>query len=183
MTKPIQVSLSAVGIILLSLGLAWLIQSMSQPADVSNLHGHGFDQQYIADMTVHHQGAIEMANLALSQGQFQPIKDLAATIIADQNAENKKMIAWRTAWGYQPAESSMSHTMHNTAAQLEGLSGNEFDTIFLQLMIKHHQMAIDMSEPARNQAQHQELKDLAEQVIQDQTAEIELMKQWQTEVE
>ena len=48
-------------------------------------------------------------------------------------------------------------------------------------MILHHEQAIEMSRYAETNANHQELKDLAREVIAAQTKEIEQMKQWQQE--
>lgn len=59
------------------------------------------------------------------------------------------------------------------------LSGNDFDKAFLYQMIMHHQMAVQMSQLAKNQAKHDELKKLADDIINSQSREIDLMKQWQ----
>ena len=48
-------------------------------------------------------------------------------------------------------------------------------------MIKHHQDAVEMSELVSDRAEHAELKDLAKNIIKDQTREIQQMKEWQKE--
>lgn len=63
---------------------------------------------------------------------------------------------------------------------LKGKSGDEFDKTFVDLMIEHHQGAIDMASVAKISAKHQEIKDLADNIISAQTLEIEMMRQWQT---
>ncbi|MBA2277297.1 MAG: DUF305 domain-containing protein [Chloroflexia bacterium] len=50
------------------------------------------------------------------------------------------------------------------------------DRMFLRMMIPHHQLAIDMAQDALATAQHQELKDLAAEIIADQSAEITEME-------
>ncbi len=50
-------------------------------------------------------------------------------------------------------------------------------------MIPHPQMAVDMSEKALDEAGHPELKDLARKIIDEQSAEIELMEGYLEEIE
>ena len=49
---------------------------------------------------------------------------------------------------------------------------------FLVDMVGHHSMAVDMAEMAKEKATHQELKDMADDIIRSQTAEIERMRNW-----
>lgn len=49
---------------------------------------------------------------------------------------------------------------------------------FLVDMVGHHAMAIDMAKMAKEKATHQELKDLADDIIRDQAAEMERMSKW-----
>ena len=56
------------------------------------------------------------------------------------------------------------------------MSGQDQDRMFLRMMIPHHQLAIDMAQDALRNAQHAELKDLAQQIIVDQSAEITEME-------
>lgn len=74
---------------------------------------------------------------------------------------------------------NMGKNMHSMTMALEGKTGDEFDKAFLSEMIAHHQGAIDMANLALKNAQHQEIKDLAQKIITAQNAEIEQMKQWQ----
>lgn len=74
-------------------------------------------------------------------------------------------------------DSSMS--MMEMMEGLSGKTGDEFDRIFVEEMIEHHQGAIDMAEEARLYAGHEEIKNLADDIIEAQTSEIEMMRQWQ----
>ena len=60
--------------------------------------GDVFDQAFLAEMIVHHQGAIDMANLALTTAKHQEIKDLAIGIIKAQTTEIAQMKAWQKSW-------------------------------------------------------------------------------------
>jgi uncharacterized protein (DUF305 family) len=67
--------------------------------------GDAFDQAFLSEMIIHHQGAVAMAQQALTNAKHQEIKDLASGIIAAQNKEIVEMKAWQTAW-YGSATSS-----------------------------------------------------------------------------
>jgi uncharacterized protein (DUF305 family) len=49
---------------------------------------------------------------------------------------------------------------------------------YLVDMVGHHSMAVDMAEMAKEKATHQELKDMADDIIRTQSAEIEQMRTW-----
>jgi len=51
-------------------------------------------------MIMHHQGAIEMANLAKQQAKHEEIKNMANDIISAQSKEIDMMQSWQTNWGY-----------------------------------------------------------------------------------
>jgi uncharacterized protein (DUF305 family) len=72
----------------------------------------------------------------------------------------------------------MASMMAHMNASLEGKSGDTFDKAFIDEMIVHHEGAIDMAELALTNAKHQEIKDLAKDIISAQTKEIEQMKSW-----
>lgn len=57
-----------------------------------------FDAAFISEMIVHHQGAVKMAELALTNAKHQEIKDLAQAIITAQNKEIADMQSWQAAW-------------------------------------------------------------------------------------
>jgi len=77
-----------------------------------------------------------------------------------------------TASGAEMAMSQMS-------AGLTDKSGDDFDAAFLSAMIEHHEGAITMAELAETRAEHQQIRQLAQDVIAAQEGEIAQMKQWQ----
>ena len=152
------------------------------------LRGEEYDRLFIANMIAHHQGAVDMANLALTNSSRQEVKDLANTIVSAQTTEITDMMAWQKKWGY-PASSGemmMDHSsmgMMDTNAgmmnELNGKTGEAFDKAFLEQMIIHHQSAINMAASGKTNAQHQEVKDLSVAIVTAQTNEIETMRKWQ----
>ncbi len=79
-----------------SMSMADTMTSMN--AELKGKTGDAFDQAFLAEMIVHHQGAVEMAQLALTNAKHQEIKDLANAIITAQNKEIAEMKAWQKAW-------------------------------------------------------------------------------------
>jgi uncharacterized protein (DUF305 family) len=74
---------------------------------------------------------------------------------------------------------SMADMMASMNAELEGKTGDEFDKAFLSEMIMHHEGAVGMAQAALTNANHQEIKDLANAIISAQNQEISQMKAWQ----
>lgn len=152
------------------------------------VNGEEYDRLFLANMISHHQGAVDMANLALKSAKHQEVKDLANAIVSAQTTEIASMVSWQKTWGY-PASSGAAMMDHSAmgmedanAGMMNALSnktGEAFDKAFLEQMIMHHQSAIDMAASGAANAQHQEVKDLTAAIITAQTKEIKEMKQWQ----
>jgi uncharacterized protein (DUF305 family) len=84
----------------------------SMNADLKGKTGDAFDQAFLSEMTVHHQGAVEMAQSALANAKHKEIKDLANGIITAQQKEIAEMKAWQKMW-YGTASTSASVHMSN----------------------------------------------------------------------
>jgi uncharacterized protein (DUF305 family) len=76
----------------------------------------------------------------------------------------------------EPEDHSM--TMDSMVQALEGKEGDAFDKAFIDHMIPHHQGAVDMAKLAVQYAGHQEIKDMAQDIIDAQNAEISQMHNW-----
>lgn len=88
--------------------------SMSEmTSSLKNKTGDDFDEAFIAEMIAHHQGAIDMANLAKQNAKHDEIKNLADDIVAAQTKEINEMKSWQTQWGYVSASThDMNNMMH-----------------------------------------------------------------------
>lgn len=84
---------------------------------------------------------------------------------------------------YSHEQESMAKQMGEMNDTLMMKSGDDFDKAFLSEMIAHHQGAIDMAKAAKTKAKHEEIKKMADDIINAQTREIETMKQWQKDWE
>ncbi|MGQ0543354.1 MAG: DUF305 domain-containing protein [Blastocatellia bacterium] len=144
--------------------------------------------QFIDTMIVHHQGAVDMAKLAVTRAENPQLKKFAQGIVSAQEREIAEMTRWRAKWfGEKPTAINMDFPgmlegMSNMdVKKLEKLSGKPFDLEFIQQMIPHHEGAVTMAKQIKDTDSYAELKKLAEAVIKDQSGEIEQMKKWQAE--
>ncbi len=129
-------------------------------------------------MIPHHQQAIDMSELALSNSTNQDVRKLAQQIIDAQAHEIEQMQAWIDGHGH---EVHGDHEMAGMAseedmAKLATLESPEFDELFLNLMIVHHEGALDMVSMLDG-TEEPEAKELAKHIVEVQKAEIALMNQ------
>lgn len=152
--------------------------------------GETYDRNFIANMIAHHQGAVDMAKLAQANAKHSELKAMADDIVSAQEKEIADMLSWQKAWGYPStsAEDMQDHSamgmmdsMAGMTVKLEGKTGDEFDKTFIEQMIMHHQSAIDMAAPGKDNASRQEVKDLTVAIVSAQTKEIAQMRTWQNE--
>ncbi|MQA80248.1 MAG: DUF305 domain-containing protein [Streptosporangiales bacterium] len=140
------------------------------------------DVQFAQQMIPHHRQAVQMADLAETRASSAEVKSLAATIKKAQGPEIKTMSGWLKTWGEPvPQESEgMDHSGDDMSGmmtdedmrELEQASGKAFDTAFLQMMIKHHKGAVSMAKTEKSDGSYQPAKDMADDIIASQTAEI-----------
>jgi len=125
-------------------------QTATNPADV----------EFVSMMIPHHYQALIMSRLAPDRSADADVRALASRIDIEQSVEIGSMQAWQSWNGLEVTdpreayEALLEQPMHlermgmATPAELEDLSaaeGTAFDTLFLQLMIEHHQGAVDMA--------------------------------------
>jgi uncharacterized protein (DUF305 family) len=84
--------------------------SMGMDDMTSNLKsktGDDFDKTFVAQMIVHHQGAVDMANAAKQTAKHDEIKKMADDIISAQTKEIEQMKQWQKDWHYPTDNNSM----------------------------------------------------------------------------
>lgn len=137
-----------------------------------------YDAQFLDGMTIHHQGAVAMAEQALTESQRPEIKQLAQNIIATQSSEIEQMASWRQQW-YPKLAATGGTGEHMGDMELSSDSSVPFDQRFITAMIGHHNGAIEMAKVARTRAEHAEIKQLAGDIIRAQEGEIQQLQAWQ----
>lgn len=158
------------------------------------MHEMEFDQLYIDMMIPHHESIIAMAEVALTELEDPRLQEIAQTIIDTQEPEQDELAALRAEW-YGSMEPAMMDDMM-MSMMMEAMPGmgnademmmqmspelqvqafcaaEDKDLAFIDMTVAHHQMAIDASETAVEQAVHPEIQAFAERVIADQQREID----------
>ena len=145
------------------------------------------DIKFLQGMIVHHEQAIVMSKLAAKRTNNKTIIDLANRIDLSQVDEINFMESWLSARDKNLHEINHKGHMHMsmpgmaTPAQIESLkkaNSTDFDRLFLQLMIKHHDGALDMVDELKKypgSANDQLLNEFVSDLINDQAVEIERM--------
>jgi uncharacterized protein (DUF305 family) len=145
----------------------------------SNLGNSNFSAQdlmFSEMMIPHHEQAIEMSDLALANSQDSDVLALATQIKNAQAPEIDQMKSWDGSHMGSHAGHAMDGML--TDEEMHALSramGKEFDRLFLEGMIKHHEGAIEMAEMVID-SKNQEVSSLANAIMTAQRAEIERMK-------
>lgn len=79
-------------------GMSMTEMMSSMNSELKGKVGDDFDAAFLSEMIVHHEGAVEMAELALTNAKHKEVKDLATAIISAQNTEIGQMKAWQKSW-------------------------------------------------------------------------------------
>jgi uncharacterized protein (DUF305 family) len=162
--------------------------SASQSAEFNDA-----DVTFAQGMIVHHEGALEMAQMADDRAQDPRVLDLADRIEAAQDPEIQTMTGWLEDWD-QPTSADKSGGMdmdmdggmggmNMDMSGLEAASGAEFDRMWLEMMTEHHRGAVDMAETEIADGQNDDAIALAEQIVESQSAEIDEMETLLTELD
>lgn len=148
------------------------------------------DVAFAQGMIPHHAQAIEMADMALEISTNPDVTVLAEQIKAAQGPEIDQMTTWLTDWDQTvpDPDAPMDENMDSAGgmmmtgmmseadmARMGNATGTDFDRMFLEMMILHHEGAIEMAEQELADGKYQPTKDLAQAVITGQQAEIEEM--------
>jgi uncharacterized protein (DUF305 family) len=159
------------------------------------------DRDFVAMMTPHHQGAIDMAQAELQYGRNQKLLRIAQEIVVEQLQE---IAAMRLAIGEPASPTWVTNGAHDAPTAAPPHKANpdgdalfvsrsnaamdkmmtdmavkptgNVDFDFVAMMVPHHQGAIDMAQAELQYGQNPQLKTIAQEIIVDQMQEIALMR-------
>ncbi|MGY1452739.1 DUF305 domain-containing protein [Streptomyces sp. SS8] len=153
------------------------------------------DFSYVTGMIEHHQQALVMTGLAEKHAGSGKVRRLADRIAAAQGPEISAMRSWlkrngRAEGGHEDDGEHGGHGDHDghggapmpgmaTEEQLDELRqarGEDFDRLFLKLMIAHHQGAVTMAKDVTADGRDTQVQEMAGDVAVQQTAEINRMR-------
>jgi len=149
------------------------------------------DTEFAADMIQHHAQALAMVDLTMGRELDPEVAQLAEEIRLAQSPEIETMTGWLTDWGKPIPETVRDHTnahggghggmdqdmpgmmSEEEMAELEAAQGEDFQRMWLEMMIEHHEGAIEMSETEQEDGHFGPAVDLAEQIVTSQQDEID----------
>ena len=144
------------------------------------------DVAFATNMVPHHQQAVELSALVPDRSTNQQLIALAAQISAAQQPEINVMKVFLVQWNENP-DTNAGHSGHGntmqgmvdeaTMSKLKSLNGAEFDKLWLESMIGHHQGAVEMAKAEIANGDNVDAKALAQNIVTTQEAEIGQMKQ------
>jgi uncharacterized protein (DUF305 family) len=144
--------------------------------------GRYSDRAFIDAMVPHHQGAVEMAEVALENAEHREIRDLAEDVVKAQEAEIEELRAIKEEeYGTSEIPSGMDQgemdAMGMTDPQ-ELAERRPFDRAFIDAMIPHHESAIAMANAALDGSENPEIREIARAIVEAQEKEIARMEAW-----
>ncbi|MFD7319596.1 DUF305 domain-containing protein [Streptomyces sp. NPDC059875] len=148
------------------------------------------DVAFAQAMIPHHEQALEMAKLADGRAEDTGVKKIVADVEKAQDPEIQKMKSWLKGWGKPESadpNGQNGHAGHGGGAMagmmseqdmkdLESLKGKAFDRKFAELMIAHHEGAVEMAETEQKDGRNETAKKLADDVVRTQSAEIDELR-------
>ena len=180
--------------------------SAEKASDIANSSYTTADVYFMQGMIVHHEQALTMSRMAPQRTNSKAIIDLAGRIEGSQEDEIQFMVSWLkdrdedTNYEMKHMDMhhdmdhskhhSMGHDMHHGMHKMAGMASPfqlknlensksaDFDRLFLQLMIAHHDGAIEMVDHLKEQPgsrYDQLLSEFVSDLVNDQAIEIERM--------
>ena len=136
------------------------------------------EKLFLEQMVPHHESAVEMAQVALKRTSRSEVRALAQGIVSSQEAEISQMKALhQKAFGTVLTRRPLAMGSMDMSA-LEAASGEDFDRMFLAMMIPHHASAIVMADSVKLGTPRPETTTLADTIIAAQSKEIGQMQKW-----
>jgi uncharacterized protein (DUF305 family) len=162
-----------------------LMQSMNKMMmQMNNMRMTGdFDLDFAKMMIMHHQSAIDMAEVELAKGQDQYIKSIASNIIKTQKSEIKQLQDIIQNYQSENKNTSMHNELNETMKAMMNKMNSmqmtgDVDKDFVTMMITHHAASIKMAKDELSHGKQNELKKIAEKMIKDQNKEINEFQSW-----
>lgn len=155
--------------------------SASATAEAGSTSFNDADVTFAQMMIPHHEQALEMARLADGRASDAEVKDIAGKIEKAQDPEIKTMKGWLGSWNKPTAVESMPGMDHGSGdgmmsdadmEHLKGMKGAEFDKMFAEMMIDHHDGAIAMAKDEQKNGKNVDAVKMAGDIVEGQSAEV-----------
>jgi uncharacterized protein (DUF305 family) len=201
---PRVVASLTLGVALLLTGCADDPDVAGSQAEDSRTDHNDADVAFAGDMIQHHAQALAMVDLTVERQLDPEVQALAEAVRAAQGPEIETMTDWLTQWG-EPVPATVRDHVNaeddehggehaedgmedDTGTDMPGMMSDEqmddleaagdaeFQDLFLEMMIEHHEGAVEMARTEQEDGQYPSAVALAEQIEASQAAEIETMQ-------
>lgn len=173
--------------------------SSSTATETSATEHNDADVAFASEMLQHHAQALSMVDLTMERPLDPEVTELAEQIRAAQAPEIETFTDWLTEWDEEIPETMRDHpnaghddgdmgdSMEGMDTDMPGMLSaedmnalqdapdDEFQTMWLEMMVEHHTGALEMAQAQTEDGQYQPAIDLAQDIVAPQTAEIETM--------
>jgi uncharacterized protein (DUF305 family) len=145
-------------------------------------NGRYSDERFIDAMVPHHEGAVDMAEVALKNAEHEVVRQLAEDIVSAQEAEIRELKSIK-----QEEFGTSEVPMEMGAGEMEAMgmtdpdelaNKDSFDKAFIDAMIPHHRSAISMAQVALQESDNPEIREIARNIVGAQKKEIAQMQEW-----
>lgn len=141
-----------------------------------------FDIDFANMMIQHHQGALDMAQVEISQGKDEKMKAKAKDILTKQRDEQQQLRDFVQSYkpsGMKHGEGELQKSMTAMMDKMKSMqmSGN-VDKDFATMMSSHHQNGISMAKMELKNGMSDKLKQMAQKSIDDQQKDIKEFRAW-----
>ena len=145
------------------------------------------DTAFAKGMLGHHRGAVNMAKIELKYGTNEEMRQLAQDIIDSQQLEIDIMNKWLASHPDAPKPKPNTEAMQQAYAKgmeakhgdmMAGIADPVPDIAFARGILAHHISAVDMATVQLKYGTDEEMRQLAQDIIDAQEPEIEIMQDW-----
>jgi uncharacterized protein (DUF305 family) len=162
-------------------GMMSSMQSGMQKMQAVNITGD-FDVDFANMMVEHHQGALDMAQMEISQGKDEKLKSMAQKISTDQKKEQQELrdfVAGYKPSGMKHGEGELQKSMSSAMDQMKSMQmSGDTDKDFATMMMHHHEHGVAMAKMEVKNGMSSKLKAMAQKSITKQNQEIKEFKNW-----
>lgn len=195
----------ALGALTITLGLGLALSACGSDdgdstTQVSTTEHNDADVEFASDMLQHHAQALAMVDMTRNRPLDPEVQQLAEDIASAQAPEIETFTDWLTDWDEEVPETMRDHSNaeggmdemggmdHGMGEDMPGMmssdemaalndaSDADFQTMWLEMMMEHHEGAVEMAQTETDDGQYKPAIDLAGGIVESQTSEIETMK-------
>lgn len=137
-----------------------------------------YEVDFMKSMVDHHGMALEMAEPCLERATHPALKSMCEEVVSAQSREIDRMQRWLGRWYERQHEPRMTKAERADMERLEDATGRRFEVRFMRMLIRHHEMAVEMARECLDRAEHPELRGLCSDIVEVQRKEISALERW-----